>query len=199
MRKIITIMFFLLHLFTSAHQSKKLELTKEDICSTGKLDGINVSVFGVYLGISKAEAKKILFNNPTINVVLDKYSTTSKADDDSKALGYFIYNVDSVTKKSNNCLCKLNWFDEELGLGQINIFTNMQPFTFGLTQKLFTSDAVNEESIIRRKLLPTPTEHYSSYGRDIYWFAENKIKLANSKDKYGNTVYYFLLDAKDHD
>lgn len=193
---IITIAFLLLSTICVAQKSSKKEITKVDVFSTKKMDGANVSVYGIYLGMKKAEARKTLAENKSLIVEEDAWNTKSKDDNDTKELRLYVYDINATTSEKGNCLLYIIWDEGNSGVERITMFNDFKNLVLGNTKNLFTKDVINASSSFYKKYLGNPTQKKEGDYTNTFFYKEKNIEIVEYKDAEKGNQYYLALTKK---
>jgi hypothetical protein len=139
MQKILMLFFILLPFGIKAQKQSYAEITQTDITKTAKLDGSTVNVFGLHLGMTKVEAKKLLNKNKTIIYEVDAMNTQSKDDNSTEELRYYVYDTIPELKNGHKCLLYIIWDKGTKGITSIVLFSAMQQYVKGDAKDFFTN------------------------------------------------------------
>lgn len=196
MKKQIIIIFltFMLPVLGMAQEIKKHDLVLEDVLITPQFNGVDMAVYGVYLGMKKTDAKTMINLNSMLAAEKDEYNTKSVNDEDTKELRLYIYEKDSNTGKKGNCLLYLIWNDGSTGIDKIMIFKDFSKYAKGMTAKLFTKDVVDENSDFYKKYLGKSTGSKLGSYTNNYFYQNKNIEIIEYKDT--ENYYYFGLTKK---
>ncbi|MFM2338755.1 MAG: hypothetical protein RL115_1948 [Bacteroidota bacterium] len=177
-----------------AQSPKKLDMAFVDVVSANQLDGAKVSVYGFYLGMTKAEAKEVLLKNPALTVDHRSWNIIDNPFKDSIMFSTYIYDTDSLGNKRNDILY-LGWGDKEPTLSHITVFNTFSIHAKGSTQKLFTDEIVNKTSSLYKKYFTRPVKSWP--GSQFAWYYYPTLNLQIIVNKYQAIPrYYFILTKK---
>jgi hypothetical protein len=154
MQKILMLFFILLPFGIKAQKQSYAEITQTDITKTAKLDGSTVNVFGLHLGMTKVEAKKLLNKNKTIIYEVDAMNTQSKDDNSTEELRYYVYDTIPELKNGHKCLLYIIWDKGTKGITSIVLFSAMQQYVKGDAKDFFTNKVMDETSSFYNLLKP---------------------------------------------
>lgn len=161
-----------------------------DIISANKLNGAQVSVYGFYLGMHKAEAREVLLKNSKLTVDHNSWNILDRPFKDSAMLGTYIYDTDSIGQKRNDILY-LGWDDKNPGLAHITIFHTFKAHAKGKTKSLFTSDIVNPSSELYKKYFARPAKSWPD--SQFAWYCYPFINLQVIENKYQTVPRYYIM------
>lgn len=195
MKKLIiaVVLAFVLPIFCVAQNAAKQDIAKVDVLVNKKFNGANMSVFGVFLGMKKADAKAMLAANSSLIVTNDEWNTKSTEDNDTKELRLYIYDVNAATGDKGNCILYLIWNDGSTGIDRITIFNDFKSIAKGNTQKLFSSDVIDASSDFYKKYLGKPTKNKLGDYTNTYFYKSKNIEIIEYKDDKKGNSYYFAL------
>ena len=185
-------------IFTAARSQgiQKTEFSEKDIFSNTSFHIIGISVFGLYIGMDKQAARKLLFHNENIVTEVDSNNTKSISDKDLKELRYYVYSKDNTTGEKSSSLLSIIWKNGETGISRIVLFNAMKYKAFGLTKQLFTGELLNPYSVLRKQYFTKePTVNNGEY-YNTYYFSEQVFELVEYKEKQGYTYYFALTNQK---
>lgn len=183
---VILICFLFSATFVAAQTTNFTEITANDITKNEKLSALNISVFGVHLGMKISDVKNILQNNPKVVLVLDNYNP----------FRYYLY--EKISGENKIAIAYMIWDNKTHALKEITLYSAFSKFTIGSTAYLFTQEAFNKENAIvkyflgnpykRKILLDIPSIGLKSYA---YYFYKNYMITKNISDE--GTSYSFSL------
>lgn len=188
------ISFFLLLPLFAAAQNSKTEITKTDITTIKNFSGDKISVFGLYLGMSKAAAKKVL--DARTDIYYDPHffnfpgATTNKTE-----LTAYICDTAFNSRGQRESFATIRWDKDSTGLTQIVIFKYLLPHVKGKTSLLFTPELVNENSPLIKKLLGKPDKVNNDGSMRSCFFKAKKF-VTIKYVKYEGTDHYFALTTR---
>lgn len=183
--------FSLIFLPTILFAQQKAEITKTDITTENKIDGKNISIYGCYLGMSKKDAVNELAKYADIypDPIWLPYLRNPKYD--SIPLGIYIYK----TNAKDTSYFLLYWGKGGNGITSITIFHYLKEKVIGNTNKFFTNNVVNTNSLFYKKYLSKPTKTGFSGTVATYFYASKNIEIITNKT--GKQMqYYFMLTTK---
>ncbi|MBP6431569.1 MAG: hypothetical protein KA319_07375 [Ferruginibacter sp.] len=193
---LIALVFLLPTAICFAQKNSKKEITKVDVFAAKQMNGANISVYGIYLGMNKAEAKKILTSNKKLIVEDDGFNTKSKDDNDNLELRLYVYDINPTTGKKGNCLLYVIWDNESVGIDRITMFEDCKNLVVGNTKKMFTKDVINASSSFYKKYLENPTQKKEGDYTNTFFYKEKNIEIIEYKRKNDDNKYYFSLTKK---
>ncbi|MFL5728589.1 MAG: hypothetical protein ACJ75J_03785 [Cytophagaceae bacterium] len=129
-------------------KNSTVEITTTDITLNPNLKSDQISVFGIKLGMSKADVNKLLKDNSRLYYYVDEKHTTQ----DHRI---YVYDKDEQGEKKN-CILYLIWADNSNKLTTITFFENFAPYLKGTTAALLTFDPLDPDSKISKDYLGKP-------------------------------------------
>lgn len=192
----IALVFVLPTAVCFAQKNSKKEITKVDVFSTKKMNGANVSVYGVYLGMKKVEARKALAQNKNLIIEEDAWNTKSTDDNDTKELRLYVYDINATTGEKRNCLLYIIWNDGNTGIDRITMFNDFKNLVLGNTKNLFTKDVINSSSSFYKTYLGNPSQKKEGDYTNTFFYKEKNIEIIEYKDEEKGNQYYLALTKK---
>jgi hypothetical protein len=189
----IALVFVLPSTICFAQKNAKKEITKVDILATKKVNGVNVSVYGICLGMKKADARKALAENKSLIVEEDGFNTKSTDDTDTKELRLYVYNINAATGEKGDCLLYVIWNDGNMGIDRITLFNDCKNLVLGSTKNLFTKEVINASSSFYKTYLGNPTQKTDGDYTNTFFYKEKNIEIIEYKDEEKGNQYYFAL------
>lgn len=171
----------------------KLDFTKEDITQMKKFDARAVSVYGVYLTMTKAEAVAALSRDKSIYWEYDGFNTTSEETTSTTETRIYVYNRKADGEKGSSILY-LIWNDGDLSLDRIVFFLDIKPKAVGDTKKLFSLDAVDRESAFYKRFLVKADKHKNEDYTISDEYRSKKLQVIQYKRSGEPNDIYFALD-----
>ncbi len=193
--KKLAFLIILLPLISLAQPISYTEITQVDILKMKKLDGSKISVYGLYLGMSRKDAQKIFAENKQINVVVDEFNTKSTDIESTEELRLYIYNK-YTSEQDKKTLLYVIWDEGSKGISSIVIYDDMANNVVGETKDFFTKKISDKSSSFYKKYLGTATNiNKTSYGVTSSFYKSKNITTI-FLDMSGKMTYYFKLTQK---
>jgi hypothetical protein len=174
------------------------EITKTDITKQTTIDGSKISVFGMYLGMSRAETKNLIKHTSLLKAEVDGFNTESEEDTSTGKLRYYIYNNYTNNADKKEFLYVI--FDKGAkGISSIVLFTDMKELAVGGTKDFFTNKISDLKSTFCKKYLGTPSKtKKSTYGVTTNMYKSKKISTIIVEKTEGGKDYYFKICMDDN-
>jgi hypothetical protein len=167
---------------TSTFSTKTVDLSQADIASID-VGSSDVTVLGVGLGATRAEAERVLGANQRYVLEPGQFDPTWLS----------VYERGADGARNGHALVEYIWSPSDPKLARITIFDPFVDRLVGRTKSLMTTDAVTDGSEIRRWLRKPDASDRTYYGISYFFRRRGIIVMDVDAKEVGRHIRFALL------
>lgn len=158
-----------------------LELTTTDITKQKNVNGLNISFFGLKMGMSKADAIKKLDGLAQFKWEYDEFNTGSKETTSTEQMRIYVHLAAGEGANTQTVLY-LIWKPGSAGMSSLVFFIDAALFVVGNTKKLFSKEPIKSSGKYLSFLTETPVKTTTSYGVTTWVYKNQHFKRISNQD-----------------